>query len=419
MSASIPSSANPCRDPHVHLRRIPRRLWEFQPKPRRVLLGRPAGGVREPRLLVELDQSTLGRRHIKEAGGVSLLLHLVACWWLLTLPFHALISHEEVQIALRSYESTPLIAPPPGLVRELTGQAPAPVKEVTLESLIGGRETPRVSPPPGPPRLSPPPAGQPSPRLAPEPEAAKPLVEPRQIERLEPEDEGGEPERPADPVRAAAPSGTGAPTAPGQPRIEAEEAEPPKLAFENVTPGAFGGSARQGSGVGGSAPRPPAGIRMPSSSVQGAIEELARGGGGGSGLVIGDLEAGGSISEARSLPPSQGNTGSSIEMLSDPKGVDFRHYLIQVLASVRRNWYAVMPASAQLGRRGKVVIQFAIDHSGQVPKLVIAVPSGAEPLDRAAVAAISASNPFPPLPAEYTGQDLRLQLNFLYNLNRR
>ena len=119
------------------------------------------------------------------------------------------------------------------------------------------------------------------------------------------------------------------------------------------------------------------------------------------------------------IPPSEGNTGSSVKLLTEPEGVDFRPYLIQVLASVRRNWYAVMPTSVNLGRRGRVIIQFAISQDGSVPKLVIAVPSGADALDRAAVAGISASNPFPPLPDEFTGEEIRLQLNFLYNIKRR
>jgi TonB family protein len=63
-----------------------------------------------------------------------------------------------------------------------------------------------------------------------------------------------------------------------------------------------------------------------------------------------------------------------------------------------------------------VVVQFAISKDGSVPKLIIATPSGAEALDRAAVAGISASNPFPPLPAEFRGNVIRLQLNFLYNV---
>jgi TonB family protein len=103
-------------------------------------------------------------------------------------------------------------------------------------------------------------------------------------------------------------------------------------------------------------------------------------------------------------------------LLSDPKGVDFRPYLIKILSAVRRNWYAVIPESAKLGRRGKVAIQFAISRDGSVPKLVIATPSGTQALDRAAVAGISASNPFPPLPSDFRGLNVRLQFVFLYNM---
>jgi TonB family protein len=99
-------------------------------------------------------------------------------------------------------------------------------------------------------------------------------------------------------------------------------------------------------------------------------------------------------------------------------GVDFRPYLIRVLAAVRRNWFAVMPESARMGMRGKAVIQFAIAKNGSVPKLVIQMPSGSEHLDRAAVAGISASNPFPPLPEEFRGNQIRLQLVFAYNMPR-
>jgi len=114
--------------------------------------------------------------------------------------------------------------------------------------------------------------------------------------------------------------------------------------------------------------------------------------------------------------PSRGRTRSSLELLSEPRGVDFKPYLIRILASVKRNWTAIMPESARMGRRGRVVIQFIINRDGSVPKLVIATPSGADALDRAAVAGISATNPFPPLPAEFRGDSVRLQFVFLYNM---
>lgn len=138
--------------------------------------------------------------------------------------------------------------------------------------------------------------------------------------------------------------------------------------------------------------------------------------GSGGRLVVGDFAGAGNVTEAIPIGPGGARAGSDLELLSNPLGVDFRPYLITVLATVKRNWFAVMPESARLGRQGKVVIQFIIDRTGYVPKLVIAVPSGSQALDRAAVASISASNPFPPLPAEYPGQEIRLQLNFYYNM---
>jgi TonB family protein len=107
-----------------------------------------------------------------------------------------------------------------------------------------------------------------------------------------------------------------------------------------------------------------------------------------------------------------------MQLLTDPQGVDFRPYLIRILASVKQHWLSVMPESVRLGRSGKVAIQFSISRNGGVPKLVIAEASGAEALDRAAVAGISASVPFPPLPAEFKGDRIVLQMNFAYNMPR-
>jgi TonB family protein len=118
------------------------------------------------------------------------------------------------------------------------------------------------------------------------------------------------------------------------------------------------------------------------------------------------------------LPPSPGSQGSNLQLLSDPMGVDFRPYLAQILATVKRNWFAILPESVRMGRRGRVAIQFSISREGKVPKLVIASGSGTEALDRAAIAAISASNPFPPLPGEFNGDRIVLQFNFAYNMPR-
>jgi TonB family protein len=103
-------------------------------------------------------------------------------------------------------------------------------------------------------------------------------------------------------------------------------------------------------------------------------------------------------------------------MTSDAQGVDFKPYLIRILALVRQNWLAILPESARLGNRGTVQLMFIIDRNGQVPKLVIASPSGSPSLDKAAVAGVSATVPFPPLPQEFKGKEIRLQFSFKYNI---
>jgi TonB family protein len=137
--------------------------------------------------------------------------------------------------------------------------------------------------------------------------------------------------------------------------------------------------------------------------------------------MVGDPGASGigGYGEGVNLPPAPGSPGSNLQLLSDPMGVDFRPYLTRVLASVRMHWLAILPESVRMGRRGQVAIQFAISRDGGVPKLVIANSSGTDALDRAAVAGISASVPFPPLPTEFKGSTIRLQFNFAYNMPRR
>jgi TonB family protein len=301
---------------------------------------------------------------LNRSVAASLVLHLAAVAGLVALGGRQAERELERNLAFEARGAVRLVAPPP---------APA---EVRLEDLL---ERPRLFLPPqaAAPRPAPPPV--PPPPRAPAIETARIPPPPLPAVTLEP------------------------PAAPPPPKIEIEPEERPRLAFERPQP----------------LPAPPGApglIRPPVASLEEAIREAARSRGGG--LVVGDLDAGapGDISEFRSLTPAPPRSTSNLELLSDPMGVDFRPYLVRVLAAVRRNWMAVMPESARLGRRGKVVLQLAINREGRVPKLVIAESSGAEPLDRAAVAAITASDPFPPLPEEFRGEEVRLQFNFRYNL---
>jgi len=119
------------------------------------------------------------------------------------------------------------------------------------------------------------------------------------------------------------------------------------------------------------------------------------------------------------LPNGQADPDFSTEepkILSDTKGYDFGPYMNQVVNRVRYNWYANIPEIARFGKKGKVVIIFTITHNGNIENARIVGNSGTEPLDRAAFASITLSNPFPRLPAGFDGDHLDLQFTFLYNI---
>ena len=106
-----------------------------------------------------------------------------------------------------------------------------------------------------------------------------------------------------------------------------------------------------------------------------------------------------------------------LDVLSDTMGVDFGPYLSRVLHDVRQNWYNLIPevARAPIMKKGKVSIEFAIMKDGKVAGMRYVGSSGDVALDRAAYGGITASNPFPPLPAEFGGQYLALRFHFFYN----
>ncbi len=219
----------------------------------------------------------------------------------------------------------------------------------------------------------------------------------------EPEAARGAPP-PLSPPPAAAPTPPpGGPPAPPQPAPAAPKPEPQTnagLRLEDVTPQSGGGESK---------------FRVPSltpgQAIQHSLQEAARGGyhpGSGSG------GGGDSNMEFNNLHPNFSTEMPTI--LSDTRGVDFGPYLARIIYIVRRNWISVIPESARLGEKGRVGVVFEILKDGSVPQLRLVASSGSDPLDRAAVNGIHASVPFPPLPAEFTGNHLVLQFIFLYNI---
>jgi len=319
-----------------------------------------------------------GRKRTEKAAVLSVLVHLIALIALALLPESAFFSSPPpVETAKVDRIITPLIEP----LTPLTQKAPTKGKITKEFNATDMTPRPKIQIPQGPPSTTRPKAAIPAP-VAPKPAQPVPLPEPPKVETAAKEL--------PKPVLPQA-------TAPPPPQIQAEEK--PKSPFESV-PGP---------------PQPSQASKRPPSVAE-AIHRAETGGG----LAVGeDGPAGpGGYGPGLNLAPSPGSKSNPIQLLSDPMGVDFRPYLMQILASVKRNWFAILPTSAKLGLRGKVAIQFSISRDGRVPKLVIAAGSGSEALDRAAVSAISASNPFPPLPGEFKGDRVVLQFNFDYNMPR-
>jgi outer membrane biosynthesis protein TonB len=132
------------------------------------------------------------------------------------------------------------------------------------------------------------------------------------------------------------------------------------------------------------------------------------------------LGGGGQVPSNSGIPGAGGQAQAygNMEMLTPTEGVDFNDYLHRVYITVKRNWFSVMPESVRLGDKGVVALQFRIMRNGSVPdgEPVRLAGSGKEPLDRAAVSSIRASNPFEPLPPQFSGPYIELRFTYYYNL---
>ena len=130
---------------------------------------------------------------------------------------------------------------------------------------------------------------------------------------------------------------------------------------------------------------------------------------------------GGFYGGAPAAPGTGGaGVGEGYQILSDTQGVDFTSYIQRLLATLKRNWYAIMPESVfpPVLDQGIVGATFTINPDGSIQAAdpVLERTSGKGPLDRAAMSAIRASNPFEPLPSAFHGPYLQLRIIFLYNI---
>jgi len=322
--------------------------------------------ARVPHLLIQL-QDDLERSRKREAVWISIIVHLVLAILLVNFKFieKFIPIHSAVLVPANSKENTTFLALPPDL------QKPAHKPNTNILSdkdriattrhpELDPKELRKVlaSPPPGAPGLRGPRGAQPA---APQQQAMAPNQAPMQP--------------PAQP-------------APPQQRPQFETNQTAQL----QTPPSHNSFSKyaQGMSVG--------------SAIQQAAQDAAarRAGGGGQ---EGDFGIN---------SPAHGRQYGNLEVLSDTQGVDFGPYLERIVQEVREHWYELIPESAQM-KKGKLAIDFAIMKDGHVQALAVRASSGDPALDRPAYGSITASDPFPPLPKEFTGPYLELRFRFYYN----
>jgi len=110
---------------------------------------------------------------------------------------------------------------------------------------------------------------------------------------------------------------------------------------------------------------------------------------------------------------SSGSSGLSLgeddvgQVAGVPADFHFTYYIERMLALIESRWYK--PAVAE-GTRARV--RFRIQRDGRLDTIEIEESSGHPSFDRAALRALYASNPLPPLPPAYTQPSLTVHLSF-------
>lgn len=315
----------------------------------------------------ELELQPARTKTLLISVGIHVLLILVVIWnpEILSSTPKRIIRIAGQDYDLTKNQLTELVIPP-----ESRPRPPAPADD---KPLIQPPPQPNVQPPPPPPPQSPPPVIGPEDVIA---EGARPDAQPRASR--------------GDTTEAAR-AGSGAEEPPKPPPAPKQAESEPAQVAQNTNPNA---------------------LRLPNfrDSAGRIVQE--------------------SIDEARkrfTQGPRTGIPGQIQEdpnfsteeptILSDTRGYDFGPYMNQVVNRVRINWYSLIPEIARIGqKKGRVVIIFTIVENGTIQDIRLVANSGTEPLDRAALGAITASNPFAKLPSNFDGNHIVLQFTFLYNI---
>lgn len=111
------------------------------------------------------------------------------------------------------------------------------------------------------------------------------------------------------------------------------------------------------------------------------------------------------------------SVGTSIDILSDTQGFDFRPYLAKILREVYTQWLPLIPAEARSpqNKQGTTEVHFTINHDGTVASIHLDSSTGDDALNRAASGSLTGVGHFPPLPDQFHGPNLELRIHYLVN----
>lgn len=106
-----------------------------------------------------------------------------------------------------------------------------------------------------------------------------------------------------------------------------------------------------------------------------------------------------------------GATGGALSFGADVAAFDadfpFSYYVQQLVSLIGANWFRPDAADGAV-----CTVAFRIQRSGQVADVKVEASSGISYYDRAAVRAVYAANPLPPLPIDYRNEQLGVHLRF-------
>jgi TonB family protein len=111
-----------------------------------------------------------------------------------------------------------------------------------------------------------------------------------------------------------------------------------------------------------------------------------------------------------------------MEVLNGPISFHTRNYLgFGLLANIRQNWQRALSEKGLVATSDQknLTIEFTIRKDGSLDSRRVAESSGDTALDGTGLDAIAKSAPFTPVPAEFSGEYLKLRCHFYLNPGRR